>query len=282
MVTPETVFPAVLGSHDSQGSGGGSEVKGFEGFRDWRACRYEPGAEFAVLRATWARVIQGSEGKSWFGEGNAGVVASARCAAGDGVEVEVRAGRASWVVVGVWGGGVEVGCCCWMVASSFRKRISVASSWARSWAFCVARSGWLSLCCSGGGMVLVVVGVGGEVEAAGGSEVGGFSLSLFEAIGGASGGCGWLGGCGWSVMLVSPGRSTSEKSLLSRIMEVSFGGLWTGGWVIFVVVGGGMVMKFGRGLVVVVKFDANRSRSSSIRRRGVKMADGCEGGCEGR
>ena len=65
-------------------------------------------------------------------------------------------------------------------------------------------------------------------------------------------------------------------------MEVSFGGLWTGGWVRFVVVGGGMVMKFGRGLVVVVKFDASRSRSSSIRRRGVKMADGCEEGCEGR
>ena len=131
-------------------------------------------------------------------------------------------------------------------------------------------------------VVLVAVGVGGEVEAAGGSEVGGFSLPLFEAIGGASGGCGWLGGCGWSVMLVSSGRSTSEKSLLSRIMEVPFGGLWKGGWVGFVVVGGGMVMKFGRGLVVVVKFDASRSRSSSIRRRGVKMADGCEEGCEGR
>ena len=131
-------------------------------------------------------------------------------------------------------------------------------------------------------MALVMAGVGGEVEAAGGSDVGEFSLSLSEAIGGASGSCGWLGGCGWSVMLVSSGRSTSEKSLLSRIMEVPFGGLWKGGWVGFVVVGGGMVMKFGRGLVVVVKFDANRSRSSSIRRRGVQMADGCEGGCEGR
>ena len=78
-------------------------------------------------------------------------------------------------------------------------------------------------------MVLVVAGVGGEVEAAGGSEVEGFSLFLSGTSGGASGGCGSLGGCGWSVMLVSSGRSTSEKSLLSRNMAVLFGGSWTGG-----------------------------------------------------